>query len=361
MKRIIKKGMLILLALTMMLGVMTSCTVQRAYVGAPEGMRPINEGDEGGILYVPIAWSVDTSTGVPTAYVSEKNRTMITLVTVPKETLAGRTIPEYFDSYRESFAENLKDFKIVKESEESSDYTTRMISTAGAYIYVYTGTVTGISCKFQQAFFVHPENGNLFIITYSAVANIYDNYLKTLTDAYDNFKFVTEPIPMEDKTEINLPSTEGISVPEGYTLISNKFVDYYFFIPASWSPSVNTGMSGAYANSSKKVTANVMAFNTTFTTLDEYWAGYETDLVLTFGEVKYISDAKYVESKLGGIDGRCYSYKVKERGVEYSYDQHLVIYGGYVYILTFCAESSLYSSYAADFSGIITNFRFKNL
>ena len=360
MKRIFKRGIVIFTCLALMLGAFASCTVQRAYQGAPEGMRPINEGDEGGILYVPIAWSVDTSTGVPTAYVSDKNRTMITLVTVAADKVPEGGITAYFDSYRESFASTLKDFKIIKENEEASDYTTRMISTAGAYIYEYSGSVTNIKCKFKQAFFLHPENGTLFIITYSAIENVYENYLKTLTEAYDNFRFVAEPIPMVDKVQINLPSTEGIDVPEGYTLISNKFVDYHFFVPNTWSPSVNTGMSAAYASSNKRTTVNVVAFNTTFTSLDDYWAGYEEDLKATFGEVTYTGgETKYTASKLGSVDARNYSYKITRNGIEYLYNQHVVIYGGYVYTLTFCCESTAYETYKADFDGMLANFRFK--
>ncbi len=359
MKRILKKGILIALCLAILTVAFTSCTVQRAYKGAPEGMRPVNEGDEGGILYVPMAWSVDSSTGIPTAYVSEKNRTMITLVTVPADKVPIGGIPEYFNSCRDSFKSTLKYFQIIKEPEAASDYTTRMISTAGAYIYEYSGTVTNIKCKFKQALFLHPDNGTLFIITYSAIESQYENYLKTLTTVYDNFKFVTEPIPMEDKTEINLPSTEGIDVPEGYTLISNKFVDYYFFVPNTWSPSVNTGMSAAYANGNKKVTANVIAFNTTYMTLDDYWVSYEADLLATFGEIKYTNEAKFTASKLGGYDARNYSYKLTQNGIEYLYSQHLTIYGGYVYIVTFAAESSAFDGFAGDFDGMLSKFRFK--
>ena len=360
MKRIFKKGLLAVVCLAIMLGALASCTVQRAYQGAPEGMRPVNEGDEGGILYVPIAWSVDTSTGVPTAYVSDKNRTMITLMTVPADKVPEGGIPAYFNSYRESFASTLKDFKIIKETEEASDYTTRMISTAGAYIYEYSGKVTDIACKFKQAFFLHPENGTLFIITYSAIEDVYDSYLKTLTEAYDNFRFVAEPIPMVDKVQINLPGTEGIEVPEGYTLISNKFVDYHFFVPGNWSPSVNTGMSAAYANADKRTTANVVAFNTTFMSIDDYWAGYEKDLKATFGEVTFTGgETKYTASKLGDVDARKYSYKITRGTTEYLYDQQVVIYGGYVYMLTFCCESSSYDTYKSDFDGMLANFRFK--
>lgn len=357
--RYFKKGLSLLLCLALLLCALSACTVQRAYEGAPENMRPINDGSEGGILYVPIAWSVDTSTGVPTAYVSSNNRTMITLVTVSADKLTG-SIPEYFNSYRDSFSQSVKDFKIVKDSDESPDYTTRMIDTAGAYIYEYTGKVTNIEYKFKQAFFQHPDTRDLFIITYSASASSYDSYLSVLTEAYDNFKFVTEPIPMTDKTEVTLPDTDGVDVPEGYTLISNKFVDYYFFIPSTWTPSVNTGMSAAVASADERVSANVVAFSTDHTSLDGYWEGYEADLKATFGDIVYTSEAKYTDGTLGGLASRVYSYKITQGGTEYLYEQHAVIYGGYVYMLTFCCESSLYGTYSADLSGMLSNFRFKS-
>ncbi len=359
MNRNLKKGLLVFICLSILVSVFSSCTVNKSYVGAPDGMRPINEGEEGGIAYVPISWSVDTSTGIPTAYVSANNRTSITLVTVPGDRV-GASIPEYFNSFRTSFEQSFKDFKIIKASENDSDYETRLIGGVAAYIYVYSGKVTEKSLKFKQAFFQNSNDKTLFIITYSAIEEVYENYLKTLDEVYDNFKFVTEPIPMTDKTEINLPSVEGIEVPEGYTLISNKFVDYYFFIPNTWTPSVNTGMSAAFATENKKVTANVTAFNTTYMSLDDYWANYEKDLISTFGNINYTEESKYTGSVFGQVEGaRCYSYKITQSGVEYLCTQHVVIYGGYVYILTFLSEPSVYEIYSADFAGMLANFRFK--
>ena len=119
-------------------------------------------------------------------------------------------------------------------------------------------------------------------------------------------------------------------------------------------------MSAAYANSSRRTTANVVAFNTTFMSLDDYWTGYEEDLKATFGEVTYTGgETKYTASKLGSVDARNYSYTLLRNGVEYLYNQHVVIYGGYVYMLTFCCESALYETYKADFDGMLASFRFK--
>jgi len=67
-----KSKIIRILSITLMTALIISafagCTIKPYYEGAPEGMRPINEGEEKAILYVPDTWQVDTSTGIPTAY-----------------------------------------------------------------------------------------------------------------------------------------------------------------------------------------------------------------------------------------------------------------------------------------------------
>jgi hypothetical protein len=285
---------------------------------------------------------------------------MITLVTVPAEKIPSGEITKYFDSYREDFQKNIKDFKIIKASDDAKDYQTRMIAGASAYVYEFSGKITNIDYNFRQAYLLHPETKDLFIITCRAVPEAYNSLGKTITEVYDNFTFVTEPIKMEDKTEINLPGTEGVEVPSGFTLISNEFVDYYFFVPSDWTPTVNTGMSAAVSNKSSRTGASVVAFNTHYLSLDDYWTGYEEELKATFGEITYLSDTKYSASKVGGLDARAYSYKITQNGTEYVYTQNVLIYNGYVYIITFSCENGSFDSFSLDFNGILQNFKFKN-
>ena len=99
----IKKIISAALAALTLCASLTACSVQKAYEGAPEGMRPINDGSDGAILYVPSAWSVDNSLSVPMGYVSAQNRTMVTLVYVRSEEVGERKVPEYWNAYKEQF------------------------------------------------------------------------------------------------------------------------------------------------------------------------------------------------------------------------------------------------------------------
>ena len=361
MKKLIIKASAVIILLSIILTAFSACTIQRAYPGAPEGMRPINEGDEGAILYVPISWTVDTSTGIPTAYFAANDRTTITLTTVPADIVGEMSAKDYWESFRDTFEAQFSDFKIEKENEDDKDYTTRIIAEQGSYIYTFSAKITNISYKIRQAVLKNPTTGVVYIITYSTDASVFDRHIDDLNQAYDTFKLVTERIPMEDKTDVLLPPTDGINVPDGYTLISGSFVDYMLFVPADWTPTVITGMTSAHAPDKKTVSVNSMAFQTTITSLDEYWTEHESDLKTTFGELTYlISENKFTDIKLDGYDARCYKYSVVQSGTTYVFNQVILISGGYVYLLTFCADEAEFDSYSSAFNGIVENFKFKS-
>lgn len=357
MKSKITRIISLFLTAFLLITALSACTIKPFYEGAPEGMRPINEGEDFAILYVPENWLVDTSTGVPTAYYSASDRSMVTLVTVKADALEGRSIPAYWETYKETFSASVKDFSILKANETDADYTTRLIAERSTYVYDFTATVTGLEYKFRQALLTHPDTSDLFIITYSTVAEVFDSHLDDLGDIYNNFTFVTEKIPMTDKTQVVLP--ENVSAPEGYVTISSDFVDYLLYIPSDWTPLINTGMTAAHAPESKSVNVNATAFNTTLASLDEYWTGYETDLTATFGSVTYADpQAKYQECKLDGYDARKYSYSLNVSGSIYDYEQYITIKGGYIYLLTFCSPEGV-TAPTEEFNGIANNFKFK--
>lgn len=357
MKSKIIRILSIALISALIISAFAGCTIKPYYEGAPEGMRPINEGEEKAILYVPDNWQVDTSTGIPTAYYSTNDMTMITLVTVKADVLAGRTIPDYWASYKETFSSSVKDFTVIKENETDPDYTTRLISERSTYVFDFSATVTGLKYKFRQALLTHPLTGDLLIITYSSTAEGFDQHIDDLGTVYNNFTFVTEKIPMTDKTEVVLP--ENTNAPEGYITVSSEFVDYYLYVPSDWTAVINTGMTAAHAPESVSTTVNATAFSTTLSNLDEYWAGYETDLTSTYGAVTYADpEHKYTEAIVDGFSGRKYAYSLTISGVSYNYEQYMVLKGGYIYLLTFCCETEN-ADLSEEFNDIAANFKFK--
>ncbi len=338
MKRI-TKILALMLALFAVLAAFTACTIQPGYEGAPEGMRPINEGKEGAILYVPSGWSVETSTGVPTAYYSSKDRSTVTLTAVSAEASGGLDAKSYFESYIENFKTAITDFAFAKEKEEDPDYTNRLIANVGAIIYTYSGKVAELDYKFRQALLKNPKDGTLFIITYSATASLFDNHTEELEEIYDNFRFVTESIPMKDTTQIENPSTEGVTVPDGMKLISSVHTDYYLFVKNDWVPTVTTGMTAAHAPNDALTNISCTVFTEYTIDFDAYWTSYEKDIKNTFGNITYENDSRFTELKIDGIPARAYTYSVEMSGKTTCYAQYVTIREGQVYLVTVSADS----------------------
>ena len=338
-----------------------ACSVQKAYEGTPENMRPINDGSDGAILYVPSAWSVDTSLSVPMGYVSSQNRTMVTLVYVKPEDVNGKTSPEYWATYKEQFASTMKDFIIVKEGEEAKDYTTRLIAGRDAYEFEFTGSVTELPYHFRQAL-IKDDKGGIFIITFSAYETNYEDVVEVLTDEiYPNFTFVDQTIPVEDNNTLEPGLDETVSVPEGMQLLSNKAVDYIMFVPESWKISVNTGMSAARASDTSSACISVVAFDIRTSDMDAFWNSYETDIKSTYGNMTYVSEEnKYTPTVLDGYESaRTYGFTVKKGETVYRYAETVLIKDGYVYMITYSAEVDEFATYEADREKIISEFCFK--
>lgn len=347
---------------------LAACTVEKGYEGAPKGMRPCNEGENGVIMYVPSYWNVDTSTGIPTAFYSDKDRTMISLVTVSASELAGQSVPQYWEAHKTAFAATVKDFALDKASEDASDYTTRLIAkdTCTLYEYKYSFKITGLNggealYRFNQAFFIHPTSGELFIVTYSAPDSVYKKHLEDLTLVYDNLRLVTETIPMVDKTEKpEFVTVEG--TPDGYGAITHDHVDYILFVPTSWTPLINTGMAAARDSANPSTTCNVTVFSLEGgENYDTFFEGYEKDLAASLGAPTFSNpENKYSLKSLGGYEARNYVYSLTSNGVSYTYDQYILINGGYITMLTLCCEAEDYTANLDTFNGIASSFKFKD-
>lgn len=359
MKRNLKALISVILLVCVLVPMLVSCTIERGYEDSPKGMRPITDGSEGAVAYVPIAWTVDISTGVPCAYFSSKDYTMVTLTTVKADEVGGKTPLQYYEERIPSLASELNEFEIIKKSDGTKNYESGMIGGRTCYTFEFTAKITGTTHKFSQVVVDSPKNGNVFILTYSAHTEVYDSHYSVFTQVKENFKFVDEPIKMVDKRPITLPSTEGIEVPSGFKLISNTESDYLMFVPESWTPRVSSGMTAATSSANSSVSVNAMSFNTTFTVIDDFWNGYKADLTATFSVFTPLTP-EYSEIALDGYAARKYSYTIVNNGTQYRYEQCVLIRNGYVYLLTFCCKSADYNdTLAAEFNSIVSTFKFK--
>ena len=165
----------------------------------PAGYRLISADGASYRLYVPEDWVEDLSTGVTTAYVSESDRSNISLMafelddsllhveiggteavseeattaedgTVPKIT----TAEQYWKYYEAEFLKTFSDMTYVTEGDDL------LLSGQKAKKYVYTATVTGQSYEFLQV--VALKDGVVYIFTYTATEAKFESHLEDVNE-----------------------------------------------------------------------------------------------------------------------------------------------------------------------------------
>lgn len=193
-----KKIIVLTLALVFCLGLMTSCkNPNDSFV--PAGFKKASNKNADYTLYVPEGWIVEMSTGVTTAYVSERDRSNISfmgfelddaIIRFDKDGENGdgeapvtsgengevniTTIDQYWDYYSSEFEKTFSDMEYSVNGENL------LVSKIAAKKYVYTATVTGQKYKFMQV--VTITKGTVYILTYTAHEEIFDSHLEKVEE-----------------------------------------------------------------------------------------------------------------------------------------------------------------------------------
>ena len=201
----------------------------------PEGMTLLSDPDlDGFVLYVPKGYTVDRSTGVLTAFVSELDPTSYTATLIAPE---EETVAAYFDHNRASL-EAIADpgTSLVFET-ENEEYK----------VWVYAFTRGGVNYKVMQVFVLRgdaPRDG-VAILTYTGKVDAtvtgtvgYADHLKDFELAVANFSFREITKTPEETEKI----TDG--APEGMQVASSKKIAHYsLYLPVDWRVDLRTGIS----------------------------------------------------------------------------------------------------------------------
>ena len=174
----------------------------------PEGMKLVETESKDYSLFVPENWSVDMSTGVVSAYASlvDQSNISFTGFAIKMRDLYAETVASsdtgsdtevkglvdvFWDDYSDDFAETFGDtMKYIDENGKESDSPVYVRTTLGgleANKYTYTARVTGETYKFTQVVCI--EAGYVYILTYTAVTDSYDEHLEGVESIIANFRF----------------------------------------------------------------------------------------------------------------------------------------------------------------------------
>ena len=172
-----KKGAVTLLLLLLSaLFLLSSCA--KGNGDAPEGMKLASGEAVDYDLYVPENWTVTSQTGFTSAYYSTRQRTNISLAAYSRED--NMTVEEYWLSYTGPFSEVYHDFTVIEETD----------CTLGGVIgkkYTYKGTFMDVSFQFMQMICI--RSGNIYVLTYTATADEFDECTEDFNMMVENFRF----------------------------------------------------------------------------------------------------------------------------------------------------------------------------
>ena len=166
---------------------LVSCSKADDYV--PAGYKKASNKNADYDLFVPAGWTVDISTGVTTAYATDKSNisfvgfelddTMIRFDPVTPddedepsddgEELDIKTVDDYWKYYESTFSSTFSDMEYLINGENM------LLSGIEAKKYAYKATVTEIEYVFLQV--VALKNKTVYVFTYTAKESLYESHL----------------------------------------------------------------------------------------------------------------------------------------------------------------------------------------
>lgn len=150
---------------------------------------------------------------------------------------------------------------------------------------------------------------------------------------------------------------ETSDTPKGMVLASNEIVDYYLYVPDSWTIDLAAGAVSAYYSESDPSSVSMMAWNIedSETTLDSWWENNLKDFNLVFTNFNLESESNTV---LDGVAAKQYVYTASLGENNYKFTQIAAMRKSMIYLFTYTSTAENYDSHAEDITKITENFKF---
>ncbi|MBR2025182.1 MAG: hypothetical protein IKA02_05190, partial [Clostridia bacterium] len=275
------KKTLIILSLILMLVFICSC--QNGDV--PSGMKLASDTSKVQYsLYVPKSWVIDSMDTISSCHVSDSDRTGIT---VKKTSYKDENL--WWNDYKTAISTTFDDFTLITENEDV------VISKFNGKKFVFTCSFHGESfhkyevIAIKNSDYVYEISIKYQGVTKNGVINYSDtNHADTMKKILDNFKF------NDGLTEGGEVVFEAENTPESMKCASNiKIVDYFLFVPDSWTIEKTTGtVSSAYVSETDKTNVSVMQWNVNSYDYNAWWNEYKLQIYSAFDRNAIPSDDK---------------------------------------------------------------------
>ena len=337
MKKILSIALIVILALSLV-----SCSRS----DAPEGMQSATVAGEPFILYVPKTYTVNTSSGISSAYMTfDANYTNSIIVTARYYTPdTDMTIDEYVALLGESFTE-------TGLSTELTSLSSTVLSGLDAKKMEYTLTDNGKTYSVSQ--YITKYKGDMICLTFYVSAENSEMFT-------DGIEQILTYFTLTDKAEVTGDSKVDKHTPDGMKIASADNLEYRFYVPTAWICDSESGMSETHYPESDKSNVTVTSYSPeSAMTLDEYCELVNKTYQATLAEysVTEIKNDLTVADK----DAISLEFRAKYGDREYVVYQVMVYYPQVelFYNITYTATAESAPLHIDDFWAMIEAFTFR--
>lgn len=145
--------------------------------GAPAGMHNIAVSAYNDYrFYVPTDWQVDMQTGITAAYVSDGDRTSVSLSCYYPSNASITSIETYWEALQASYSHLYADYTVTDKPEKDEE-PVKIGGYDGAK-YEFSGKAGGVSYRVMQIFFI--RGSYIYTFTYTATETAYETHLPTV-------------------------------------------------------------------------------------------------------------------------------------------------------------------------------------
>lgn len=313
----------------------------------PEGYQYATCNGEYFRLFVPTQWTVNTQSGVSSAFYHSEDPVTVTMTEVPF------ALPEADTS------ENTAETEIPKGAElvDFFEAHEREISKMKGYTHDKTfekTTLAGYRAMEIQYFIIQGETemkirqvltkvgGRFFLFTYSAKKDSFDQWMDIVDGILENITFESYPYGGDEAPEAGEENT-----PDSMKLISDDEVAYRFYVPSGWIKETNVGQNLAYASKTDRSNVSVISYapENDAMTVEEYWALCREEYEKSLENFVLLSEA---ESAMGGKFALVVEYTYTLGGVDYSVRQVIAKYSAMMYTMTYTALPENYETHLSQ-------------
>ena len=320
--------------------------------GAPDGMKDATTEGQPFKLYVPDSWSVNTTSGVSSAYLSTIGYVSVSARYHTPEN-PEMTLDEYVTERKNNLASELADKSFALVVSENAEGNEAVIlgkdsNVQDARQILYTAKIDDTAYTFRQI--ITKYKGDFIILSFAVSSDTYDAI-------FEDIEKIREEFVCCDKPEYTGDNVTDKKTPEGMKIASSNNLEYRLYVPVDgWTCDSESGKAEAFAADKSSVTVTSYSPSTTMTAR-EYWSMAEGEYKTSFGEkYEYVGEVERVVAERDAIS---YTYVVSYGGERVKIMQTVLVYNGVVYSITYSALEGNFDAHTADVSLMLDAFIFR--